>query len=259
MKRYLDVSGPRKVMSESKDTTGSKDSGIERNKGPCTSKGSPPLKTGMDIEDAGPSSSRETTFYEHMHDDCMDDTDDTETKGRLEWGLLKTKKFLSVYKENKDAMGTSRNKKKVWEKIANDLSTADKSTVTITGDQARDRFYTLKRKYRKYISESNKTGNKAPKPFLFEKEMQEILHDDPTFKPVCSIGSLRSKEAENDTGEENSNDNKDPPQKKMKKTYTKNEDLKAFLVEREANMIKAMKEIQASQNSLLEKILDKLQ
>lgn len=45
----------------------------------------------------------------------------------------------------------------------------------------------------------------------------------------------------------------------MKKTYTKNEDLKAFLVEREANMIKAMKEIQASQNSLLEKILDKLQ
>lgn len=169
MKRYLDVSGPRKVMSESKDTTGSKDSGKERNKGPCTSKGSPPLKTGMDIEDAGPSSSRETTFYEHMHDDCMDDTDDTETKGRLEWGLLKTKKFLSVYKENKDAMGTSRNKKKVWEKIANDLSTADKSTVTITGDQARDRFYTLKRKYHKYISESNKTGNKAPSFYLRKK------------------------------------------------------------------------------------------
>ena len=38
-----------------------------------------------------------------------------------------------------------------------------------------------------YISESNKTGNKATKQFLFEKEMQEILHDDPTFKPVCSI------------------------------------------------------------------------
>ena len=44
----------------------------------------------------------------------------------------------------------------------------------------------------------------------------EILHDGPTFKPVRSIGSLRSKEAENNTGEENSDDNKEPPQKKMK-------------------------------------------
>lgn len=47
--------------------------------------------------------------------------------------------------------------------------------------------------------------------------MQEILHDDPTFKAVCSINFLWSKEAENDTGGENSEDNKDPPQKKIKK------------------------------------------
>lgn len=114
-------------------------------------------------------------------------------------------------------MGTSRNKKKVWEKLANDLSTADKRTVTITGDQARDRFYTLKRKCRKFVSKSNKTGNKAPTSFLFDKEMKEILHDDPTFKAVCSIGFLWSKEAENDTGDENSYDNKDHPQKKIKK------------------------------------------
>lgn len=61
--------------------------------------------------------------------------------------------------------------------------------------------------------------------------MQEILHDDPTFKAVCSIDFLWSKEAENDTGGENSEDNKDPPQKKIKKTYSKDYDLKAFLVE----------------------------
>ena len=38
-------------------------------------------------QDAGASSSK-ATIYEHNHDDGMNDTDDTETKGRLEWGLL---------------------------------------------------------------------------------------------------------------------------------------------------------------------------
>ena len=89
MKRYLDVSGTRKLMSQSKDTIGNKDSGKERYNGTCTSKGSPPLKTGMDIEDVGFSSSKEATIYEHMHDDDTEDADDTETKGKLEWGLLK--------------------------------------------------------------------------------------------------------------------------------------------------------------------------
>ena len=229
-KKFLDAS---KARTEDKG-----------NAGPSTSKVDPPVNT-----DAGPSEE----IYEHQHLDEIED--DTETKGRLEWGVQKTKRFLAVYQENKDAMKTTRNRKKVWEKIATDVMAANKTTIKITGDQARDRFYTLKRSYRKFLSESNKTGNKTPKPFLFEKEMQDILHDDPTFKPECAIGSLRSDK--NHTDEENSDDNAGPPQKK-KKTANKTGELKSFLLEREERMLKALQDMQASQNNLLEKILEKL-
>lgn len=87
-------------------------------------------------------------------------------------------------------MQTPRNKKKVWDDIAAALRQETSGNIIITGEQVRERFYTLKREYRKYLLESNKSGNKRPRPFLLEKGIEETLGKDPTFVPVAARGSL---------------------------------------------------------------------
>ena len=85
-------------------------------------------------------------------------------------------------------MQSTKNKKKILEQIAKSVSSD--TTLKVTGEQARERFYTIKRSYSKYLTESKKTGNGRPKIFLLETEMADILQNDPTFKPICTRGSL---------------------------------------------------------------------
>lgn len=116
-----------------------------------------------------------------------------------------SRKLLSIYKENADTLQTTRNKKKVWDEIAAALPQETSRNINITGEQAREMFYTLKRGYRKYVLKSNKSGNKRPRPFLLEKEMEEILAKDPTFAPVAARGSL-TKTGTGDSDEEEDED-----------------------------------------------------
>lgn len=157
--------------------------------------------------------------------DCSEDNIDTEKKGRLEWGIYMSRKLLSIYKENADTLQTTQNKKKVWDDIAAALRQETSSNINITGEQAREKFYTLKRGYRKYVSESNKSGNKRPRPLLLEKEMEEILAKDPTFAPVAARGSLTkpgTQDSDEEEDEESQVNTTPPPEKRRKKTKRRN-------------------------------------
>jgi len=123
-----------------------------------------------------------------INNDTESSDDDTEQKGRLEWGICKSRKLLAVYKEKAESLQSTKNKKKIWKQIAKSVSSD--TTLKVTGEQARERFYTIKRSYRKYLTESKKTGNRRPKIFLLETEMADILQNDPTFKPICTRDSL---------------------------------------------------------------------
>lgn len=191
--------------------------------------------------------------------DCSEDNIDTEKKGRLEWGIYMSRKLLSIYKENADTLQTTRNKKKVWDDIAAALRQETSSNINITGEQAREKFYTLKRGYRKYVSESNKSGNKRPRPLLLEKEMEEILAKDPTFAPVAARGSLTkpgTQDSDEEEDEESQVNTTPPPEKRRKKNKT--EELRKILEERDDKFLNTLREMQESQNAVLNKIIEKL-
>ena len=204
-----------------------------------------------------PSTSRKTDdSIQHSPDDWSEDFDDTERKGRLEWGIYRSRKLLTIYKKNSEQLQTSRNKKKVWDGIAASLREETGGNLTITGEQARERFYTLKRGYRKYIEDSNKTGNKRPRPFPLENEMADILNKDPTFNPIGVRGSLNTSHTGNSDEEGEDDSNPPPPEKKKKKSKT--EELQAILAERDEKFLSVLREMQEAQNTILNKLIDKL-
>jgi hypothetical protein len=132
---------------------------------------------------------------------------------------------------------STKNKKKIWEQIAKSVSSD--TTLKVTGEQARERFYTIKRSYSKYLTESKKTGNGRPKIFLLETEMADILQNDPTFKPICTRDSLPisgivvKEEEERETEETNQ---KTPPAKKKKNNNM--EDIKKMLQKRDEKLFR---------------------
>lgn len=71
----------------------------------------------------------------------------------------------------------------------------DISGSAASATQCRDKFYWLKRGYRKFLSEC-----KRPKPFYFEIEIQLLLNDDPAFKPPVLKSSLGTQEVNNNNG-----------------------------------------------------------
>ena len=75
----------------------------------------------------------------------------------LEWTVEGTKRM----KDEKDTFEKADNKKSVWIKIAKLVGKA-------TPGQCRERYYTLKKNYRKFLAEFQQTGNRRPKSFIFE-------------------------------------------------------------------------------------------
>ena len=120
---------------------------------------------------------------------------------------------LGSYLRSYEQLQTSRNKQKVWDGIAASLRDEIGGNLTITGQQARERFYTLKRGYRKYIEDSNKTGNKRPRPFPLENEMADILKKAQIFNPIGVRGSLSTLQTANSDEEGEDDSNLPPPPK----------------------------------------------
>lgn len=66
----------------------------------------------------------------------------------------------------------------------------------------REKFYSLKRSYRHFLMESKKTGIRRPKPFIFETEMQSIIENAPSFKPIVMRSSFGANEINNNNVED---------------------------------------------------------
>lgn len=108
---------------------------------------------------------------------------------RYEWKLSTTRKLLNVLEERKMAVPESFYiNGKIWPGISKETSNSE--TNCPSAIQCREKFYSLKKSYRKFLSECKKTGNKTPKPFLYENEMQRILDGDPSIKPMVLRSSF---------------------------------------------------------------------
>jgi len=61
---------------------------------------------------------------------------------------------LAINKVKAAILQTTKNKRNIWNQIASAAS--EETTLKVSHEQARERFYTLKRGYRKYLTKSKK-------------------------------------------------------------------------------------------------------
>lgn len=199
------------------------------------------------------------------------DVSDCEDSGmrstRYEWKLSTTRKLLNVLEERKMAAPESFCiNGKIWPGISKEISKSE--TNCPSAIQCREKFYSLKRSYRKFLSECKKTGNKTPKPFLYENEMQKILDGDPSIKPLVLRSSFGMNKDNSDSDEDTMEQEDDAstsstsrpptpvPTSKTKKR--KVDDMKEYFEERDKKFFELMREMQNSNKEFLSKLIEKL-
>lgn len=182
------------------------------------------------------------------------DTNEGQSKTRFDWTFDTTNQLLTCIKDNEQRFEKATNKNSVWNFIASALK-----GLSVTGLQCRERYYTLKKAYRKFNAESNKTGNKRPRPFLYEDLMADILQNDPTFSPVVAKGTLKHDQdnTSEDDDEEPGTSSKSQ-QQPHKKKKTQFDHLKEYMEERDQHFLDALKDMNEKQNKLMEKLIEKL-
>lgn len=118
-----------------------------------------------------------------QNDDSSDgESQDAAHNTRYNWKFHDTKLLLKVLSEKKEKNQNFAIIKHLWGSVAKELEKELKKNKPNSG-QCREKFYALKTAYRSFISESGKTGNRRQKPFLYETEMHDLLHNDPAFRP----------------------------------------------------------------------------
>ena len=154
---------------------------------------------GNDCQTPEPENSQQEEIHTSVSDD-NDEDDDNFGTSRYEWKTTITRKMLSIVEEKKTASDKDFIlTKKLWADVARCMA-KDTSESAASATQCREKLYSLKRGYRKFLSECKKTSNKRPKPFYFETEMQLLLNDDPAFKPPVLKSSLGTQEDNNNSG-----------------------------------------------------------
>lgn len=204
---------------------------------------------------------------ENSKQDDNDKDDDNSSTSRYEWKQSITRKMLSTLEDKKTASDKDFIlTKKLWADVTKCMA-KDISGSAPSATQCREKFYSLKRGYRKFLSECKKTGNKRPKPFYFETEMQLLLNDDPAFKPSVLKSSLGTQEVNNNNSGNQDDDEEEEDVVDPKSTHTAGppakkrnriDELKQFLEERDNRFLEAMKDMQNTQNKLMEKLIEKL-
>jgi hypothetical protein len=196
---------------------------------------------------------------------------------RFDWKLTTVRKLLNILEDKKKNMGNDFVlTKKVWPEIEREMTKSCKSSAACSPSaiQCREKFYSLKRAYRKYLSDCKKTGNRRPKPFLYENEMELILEGDPAFKPVylrSSLGLDVSQEIPDEESKSSSSSENvgassegstsvavDHDTKNSSSRKRKGEDLKEYLEKRDKQFLDTLKEMQNQNNELLRQLIDKL-
>jgi len=220
---------------------------------------------GNDRQTPEPENSQQEEIHTSVSDDNHEDDDNSSTS-RYEWKTTITRKMLSILEDKKTASDKDFIlTKKLWADVAKCIA-KDISGSAPSATQCREKFYSLKRGYRKFLSECKKTGNKRPKPFYFETEMQLLLNDDPAFKPPVLKSSLGTQEVNNNNSGNQDDDEEEEDVVDPKSTHTappakkrnRFDELKQFLEERDNRFVEAMKGMQDTQNKLMEKLIEKL-
>lgn len=181
---------------------------------------------------------------------------------RFNWSHGLTIKLLDIMCELKTQAHDHKINKSLWKSVVDRYDVLSPPNA----DQCREKFYALKRTYRNFISESNKTGSGKPKPFIYEAAMHSLLDDDPAFRPLICKSSFRQIQtknyAENDEDDDNTNislgsssisTNLKSCQKKRK-----NEEIIEYMERRDEHFLSMFKEMQEKQNKLMEKVIEKL-
>lgn len=109
--------------------------------------------------------------------------DDTTTKF---WSSENTLALISLVKENYGQFSLTL-KKKVWEKVATQLSVIIERPITAS--QCETKWKTLKRTY-KSIAIFNKTSGQKRRYWEFFNDMHDVLFDKPEVNPVATCSSL---------------------------------------------------------------------
>ena len=123
--------------------------------------------------------------------------------------------MLSIVEEKKTASDKDFIlTEKLWADVAKCMA-KDISGSAARATQCRDKFDSLKRGYRKFLSEC-----KRPKPFYFEIEIQLLLNDDPAFKPPVLKSSLGTQEDNNNNSGNQDDDEEEEDVVDPKSTHT---------------------------------------
>ncbi|XP_062617901.1 uncharacterized protein LOC134279506 [Saccostrea cucullata] len=227
-------------------------------------------QTNAETRPSTSSSTVETVTVTATYDDEEDEDEDQAVK-RFDWKTSATKKLLTILIDKKKETSDFALSKKIWPMVADQIKRA--TSYQPSAIQCREKFYSLKRSYRHFLIESKKTGNRRPKQFTFEMEMEAILENDPSFKPLVMKSSFGAKEINNNDDVEDSDEDQDGEDgeetastststsslsRKNKGKKRKLDELKEFLTERDNALCKQLNEMQQKTNSILEKLVDKL-
>ena len=211
--------------------------------------------------------------YEAEELDDSDYDDEQISKSRFNWKISTTRLLLNTLVDRKKSSKEFILTKKVWPETAQEMRKNPVTGGHPNSIQCREKFYSLKRGYRKFLTESKKTGNKRPRPFLFEDDMQLLLEDDPAFKPLLLRSSFGTKEVNNNLQYANDvNEDTDEETDKLstcsttsssttsvnKTKRSKTDELKDYFTQRDEKFMSFMREMQDKNNSVLEKLIEKL-
>ncbi|CAG2203997.1 unnamed protein product [Mytilus edulis] len=111
-----------------------------------------------------------------------------ETNSRYEWGERKTRYLIQLITDNWKKLELAYNKKPIWL----DISVKLNQTLAIKKlpqDQCREKWNTLKKTNKSYKRQCSLTGNRKPRPFLFESDLDDLMLNDPSITPVLTMGS----------------------------------------------------------------------
>ncbi|XP_062572701.1 uncharacterized protein LOC134234651 [Saccostrea cucullata] len=211
----------------------------------------------MDVTAVQEDNDGELENYCETGADNVESDSEGECKSRFEWKLSTTKKLLATLKDKKKKQESFS--KNAWKKVAESMSGGGKKSPS--PDQCREKFYSMRRAYRKYLTEKKKTGNGRPKPFLLEMEMHDILHDDPAFNPPIVKSSLGTEETSSTIvlgGEDTSSDSCCSSENEKKAQKKKGNELVEYLKDRDEKFLNAFQNMQEKTNKLMEKLIEKL-
>ncbi|CAC5395154.1 unnamed protein product [Mytilus coruscus] len=120
-------------------------------------------------------------------DEGIPQTVAAEGNSRYEWGERETRYLIQLITDNWKKLELAYNKKPIWLDISIKLNQT--MATTLTQDQCREKWNTLKKTYKSYKRQCSLTGNRKPRPFLFESDLDDLMLNDPSITPVLTMGS----------------------------------------------------------------------